>query len=191
MAESNTAVLAPAALPDAPAIQPTAVPSPEQNTDLFKAIGPAGGLGPHRDASVRVSVEPVQSSRLGQLARSLPLVGKSSRHTDYVPPSPSPNQPAPDPPKHKVTPDLNIAVRVYVTASGKVEYAEVLSPPIESLDRDLAAWAVFSARRWQFEPARTKAGAVAGQVVLRYTFGRATEADTSSLEPQRSSRRSQ
>ena len=50
-----------------------------------------------------------------------------------------------------------------------MDYAEVLSKSQTS--GDLTALAVFSARKWEFTPARTKEGAAPGEVVLHYRFG--------------------
>jgi hypothetical protein len=54
------------------------------------------------------------------------------------------------------------ALRAGLTALG---YSEALSNVAES-NRDLAALAVFSARRWEFVPARTGDGTVPGEVIL-------------------------
>jgi hypothetical protein len=171
IAEPGAANLTPVPLPDAPAIEPMSVPPLDRDDELFKRIGPSHeDLGPHTGAgSVQVKVEPVPSSRLGQWARNIRSVGKHDRNLDYVPPTPAANQPIPDPPSGKGTRDLNVAVKVYVNSSGKVEYAEVASP-VKPVDRDLAAWAVFAARRWEFVPAHTTAGPVPGQVILRYVL---------------------
>jgi len=75
-----------------------------------------------------------------------------------------------NPPRRNVARNVNIDVKVYVNPAGKVDYSEVLSNVAES-DRDLAALAVFSARRWEFVPARTKDGAVPGEMILHYQFG--------------------
>jgi outer membrane biosynthesis protein TonB len=66
--------------------------------------------------------------------------------------------------------DVNIDVKVYVNPAGKVDYSEVLSNVVEA-DRDLAALAMFSARRWEFVPARSGDEAVPGEVILHYQFG--------------------
>jgi outer membrane biosynthesis protein TonB len=65
---------------------------------------------------------------------------------------------------------VNIDVKVYVNPAGKVEYSEVLSK-VAGTDRDLAASALFSARRWEFVPARDSDGTVPGEVILHYQFG--------------------
>ena len=65
--------------------------------------------------------------------------------------------------------DVQINIKVYVNAAGKVEYAEVISKVAEA-DRDLASLAMFAARRWEFAPARSAGSAVAGEVILHYQF---------------------
>jgi outer membrane biosynthesis protein TonB len=79
-------------------------------------------------------------------------------------------------PYRNVAQDVNIDVKVYVNPLGKVDYSEVLSKVPET-DRDLAALAVFSARQWEFVPARAVDGNVAGEVILQYEFGPAVRAD--------------
>jgi hypothetical protein len=172
----DSAAIASADLPDPPTIQPVVAPAPEHGKDVLKAIVPAnggsrdGGSGDGADASFRVSVEPVSGSRLEHLARNIPLLGKRYRRPDYVPPAPLRNPARPNPPHRSVPRDVNIDVKVYVNPSGKVDYSEVLSK-VTATDRDLAELATFSARRWEFVPARTRDGAVPGEVILHYQFG--------------------
>jgi hypothetical protein len=139
---------------------------------------PAKSLGPRdgADSSFRVSVRPVSGSRLEHLARNIPLIGKHYRRSDYVPPVPLRNPALPNLRHRHVAHDVNIDVKVYVNPSGKVDYSEVLSKVPET-DRDLAALAVFSARQWEFVPARAVDGTVPGEVILHYEFGPAARAD--------------
>ena len=74
------------------------------------------------------------------------------------------------PPNRNLARDVKINVKVYVNPSGKVEYSEVVSKVPET-DRDLAALAVFAARRWEFVPARDGDSPVPGEVILHYQFG--------------------
>jgi TonB family protein len=62
-----------------------------------------------------------------------------------------------------------VNVRVYVDRAGKVEFAELLSDGTGA-NRELAAIAVFAARRWEFEPATVNGKAVPGKAVLRFRF---------------------
>ena len=170
--ETGSAAITPAHLPDPPVIQQAVAPALEHNKEFLKPIVPASGLE-SADSSIRVRVEPVPSSRLERLGRSLPLIGKHYRRPDYVPPAALRNPGLTSPPPHSVSREVNIDVKVYVNPAGKVDYSEVLSKVAEP-DRDLAASALFSARRWEFVPARDGDGTVPGEVILHYQFGPGT-----------------
>jgi len=62
---------------------------------------------------------------------------------------------------------------VYVNQSGKVDYSEVLSK-VTPDNRDLAASAVFSARKCEFSPAHSGSETVPGEVILHYQYAPAT-----------------
>jgi hypothetical protein len=175
--EANPAAMAPAPLPDPPTIQPMVVPPPERSNEFLAPTIPANSPSPRVEAgpSFRVRVEPVADSRLGHLARNIPLIGKRYRRQDYVPPAPL-RSPAPaDSPRRAIARDVNIDVKVYVNPTGKVDYSEVLSSVVKE-DRDLAALAMFSARRWEFVPARIGDDTVPGEVILHYQFGPGAQA---------------
>ena len=163
--EPGRATVTAAALPDPPTIQPAAVPP-------LEAIVPANSLAfpDGADSSLRVKVEPLSGSRLERLARNIPLLKKRYRRSDYVPPAPLRKPALPSPPHRKVAQDVNIDVKVHVNPAGQVDSSEVLSKVAET-DRDLAALATFSARRWEFVPARDGDGTVPGEVILHYQFG--------------------
>jgi hypothetical protein len=150
-------------LPDPPTVQPAVVP-PSNSKDFLKLIASAE----KRDAAVlpfRVSVDPVPASR-----RGFPPILKRSVRSDYIAPAPHRDPGLLNPPHRNVPRIVTIDVKVYVNPAGKVDYSEALSTVAES-DRDLAALAVFSARRWEFVPARTRDGAVPSEVILHYQFG--------------------
>jgi hypothetical protein len=170
--ESNPSGVAPDTLPDSPSIQPVVALPLEHSNELLKLIVPANSQGPRvaTDSSFRVSVEPVTGSRLEHLARNIPLVGRRYRRSDYVPPASLRNSALPNSPYRNVAQDVDMDVKVYVDSSGKVNNSEVLSKVTEA-NRDLAALVMFSARRWEFIPARTSDGAVPGEVILHYHFG--------------------
>ena len=69
--------------------------------------------------------------------------------------------------RRELTAAVPVDVKVYVAESGKVEYAELLSG---GRYRDLAAEAVYAARRWAFSPARLGEEAVPGEVILHFRF---------------------
>jgi len=50
-----------------------------------------------------------------------------------------------------------------------VDFAELLSQ-VPKADVDLASLVMFSARRWEFEPAREGKEAVPAEVILHYHF---------------------
>ena len=167
--ESESAPFAPASLSDPPTSRPVSS-SLEHDEELLQRIAPANSTGVGVDPRVRVSAAPVSDSLLGYVGRNLPLIGKRYRRSEYVPPAPLHSPAFPDPPQPNLARRVSIDVKVYVNTSGKVDYAEVVSR-VKQSDRDLAALALFSSRRWEFVPARTADGTVPGEVVLRYQFG--------------------
>ena len=172
--ESVPPAVASVALPEPPIPQAMAAPPLVHGNELVNSIASTSSQGLGTDPSLRVSVEPVSGSRLAHLARSIPLLGRAYKRADYVPPAPRDN-PALTSPHPKVSRDVNVDVRVYVNPSGKVEYSEVLSK-VSKADMDVATWAVFSARHWEFVPARTGEGAVPGEVILHYQLGPGSQA---------------
>jgi hypothetical protein len=149
------------AVPDAPSIRPA---PPEHSKEVLKTLGP--DHSPTRaEPTFKVTVEPVTGTR-----RSIPLIGKRNRRPDYVPPAALRNPGLSIPANRNLARDVKIKVKVYVNSSGKVDYSEVVSKVSET-DRDLAALAVFAARRWEFAPARDGDSAVPGEVILHYQFG--------------------
>jgi hypothetical protein len=170
--ETPEALRPDAVIPDAPVLDPlAALPLPRAETFLHPIV-PANGPKPGdmADSSVKVRVEPVPGSRLSSFAKHIPLVGKRYRRPDYTPPAPIREPALPNPPQRSVAHDVNIDVKVYVNPSGKVDYSEVLSK-VTAADRDLAAAALFSARRCEFVPARAGDDTVPGEVILHYQFG--------------------
>jgi hypothetical protein len=65
---------------------------------------------------------------------------------------------------------LAVEVRAYVSATGNVEYAELLSDGT-GRRRQFASLAVYAARQWQFVPAREGERAVPDEMILRFRFG--------------------
>jgi hypothetical protein len=140
----------------------------EHSKEVLKTIGP--DHSPTRaEPTFKVTVEPVTGSR-----RSIPLIGKRNRRPDYVPPAALRNPGLSIPANRNFARDVKIRVKVYVNPAGKVDYSEVVSKVPEA-DRDLAALAVFAARRWEFAPARDGESAVPGEVILHYQFGPAAQ----------------
>ncbi|HEY1494097.1 MAG TPA: hypothetical protein VGF49_06120 [Candidatus Solibacter sp.] len=155
-----------AALPEPPMVIQPAVPS-AHGKDLLQAIvaTPGAALATVADAAYRVDVQPVP-----RRGRSIPLIGKRSLRTEYVPPVPLHKSVLPNVPRRDIARDID--VKVYVNPAGKVDYAELLSR-VSKADVDLASMLVFSARRWEFVPARDGADPAPGEVILHYRFGSA------------------
>ena len=162
-------------LPDAPAVHAAVAPPPPSSTAFLKTPAPVNRPDV-AELPVRVSVEAVPASR-----RSFPAILRRSPVSDYVPPVALHDPGLVSPAHRSIAGNVRIDVKVYVNAAGKVDYSEMLSEVAES-DRDLAALAVFSARRWEFIPARTSEGRVAGEMILHYRFGpRAGESGSGNL----------
>ncbi len=147
-------------------------PAPAAPPPVKTVPHPHATAPPLAPALVSVEAEPVhEAPRVGLLAR-LHLTSRHKDRPDFVPPEPVHH------PALAIPPDLRararmespINVRVYVDRTGRVEYAELESEATET-DRDLAALAVFSSRRWQFVPAHIGDRKVPGEVLLRYRFG--------------------
>jgi len=154
-----------AALPDPPVVTPPAGLQSGPGKDLLQAIVTAPGttLARAADAAYHVDVEPVQ-----RRGRSIPLIGRRSLRAEYVPPAPLRKSVIPNVPRGDIA--RAIDVKVYVNPAGKVDYAELLSK-VSKADVDLASMLVFSARRWEFVPARDGADPASGEVILHYRFG--------------------
>ena len=151
-------------VPDPPIVHAGgALPPAVHNSGIPRATVPA-------DPPVRVTVEPVSGSRLEHLARNIPLIGRRYRRLDYVPPVAHSNPALIHLAYGSLARDVEIEVKVHVTPSGKVDYSEIHSKvPGDHLD--LATLAMFSARKWEFVPARAGDRPVAGEVILHYEFG--------------------
>jgi hypothetical protein len=148
------------------AMMPVPTPRPAASTNPTPISTPTDEADPY----LRIRVDPIQ-----RLSRNFPLVGKRSRQNSYVPPTPVREPSIPVLPAQNLDRSVNIDVKVYVNPSGKVDYSEVLSN-VTAQNRDLAAAAVFAARRCEFVPAREGSEAVSGEVILHYQFGPANRA---------------
>jgi hypothetical protein len=155
-------------LPEAPAsVQPVGeVPLPA----VLAAIPVRAARLP--DPAVTVTAEPVATSGLAQVVGKIPLMRRLRKQPQaFVPPVPiheaRPNLTARD--RHDLSRPVSVDVKVYVTESGKVDYAELLSNGLGQ-DRNLATAAVFAARQWQFSPARLGEESEPGEVVLHFRF---------------------
>jgi hypothetical protein len=125
-----------------------------------------------RDPYVFMSAEPLSGSFLGRVVHKIPLIRRLKKQPQgFTPPRPI----------RQVRPVLTseelgrlnsstpIQVKVYVTDSGKVDYAELLSRTSPG-NRPLATASVYAARRWSFTPARVGEENVPGEVILHFEF---------------------
>jgi CheY-like chemotaxis protein len=119
-----------------------------------------------------VTFEAVSESHLGGVLDKMPLLRRLHRAADFVPPRPvQDNTPTvPEELVRTLRTEVPLDVRVYINESGKVDYAELLSDITEA-NRDFATWAVFNARHWKFQPARSETRVVTGRAILHYRFG--------------------
>jgi hypothetical protein len=136
---------------------------------------PAAPTSPVPKAAVEsfstVSFEAVTESHFRGVMGKVPLVRRLRRATDFVPPRPVQDSTptVPEELLRTLRTEVPLDVRVYINESGKVDYAELLSD-ITTANRDFATLAVFNARRWKFEPARSEARLVPGRALLHYRF---------------------
>ncbi len=123
------------------------------------------------DSAVTVQAVPVMETQGSGLLGRLHLGGHRADRAGFVPPQPMHRPTLSIPPnlRARAGVEVPINVRVYVDQTGRVEYAE-LETEASQTDRDLAALAVFSSRRWEFVPAHQGTRKVPGEVVLRYRF---------------------
>jgi hypothetical protein len=137
---------------------------------LSTAISPVPPVAPEPYSTV--TVEAVPESRLSRIVGKMPLLRRLHRTTGFLPPRPVRETAPPVPTELRQTlkSEVPLDVRAYVNESGKVTYAELLSQYNEA-DRDLASFAVFDARHWEFMPAQVGGRSVPAQVILHYRFG--------------------
>jgi hypothetical protein len=154
-------------LPDAPVISsaPPTVGSLLAEHQVLKSLEPRIS-----EPAVTVTIGPPAKPNSGLLSK-LPLIGKRSKHPDFVPPAPVREEPPvlPADLRRSISEDVAIEVKVHVDSDGKVTLAESVSNVTPS-NRNLATLAVFSARRWEFRPAHLGDKPVPGEVILQYRF---------------------
>lgn len=167
-ATADTSIAAPLELPGPPDV------SVETATDLTKVVTWedetfAPPPPPTADPFVKVTVDAEQRPDRGGFLHK--VFGNHER-PGFTPARPLHEAPPEVPAtlRRSLKHDVPVNVRVYLDATGKVHYAELLSDSAGE-NRDLAALAVFSARHWQFVPAQMGNEAVPVAVVLRFRFG--------------------
>jgi hypothetical protein len=119
-----------------------------------------------------VTFEAVTEPHSGGVMGKIPLLRRLRRGPDFVPPRPvqETTPTVPEKLRRTLRTEVPVDVRVYINKSGKVDFAELLSD-ITVANHDFASLAVFDARHWEFEPARSGRRIVPGQALLRYRFG--------------------
>ncbi len=158
-------------LPTPPALQPM-VPTKPLDEPPPPPVVAAERAPAFVDSAVRVETDLLPDTPKPGLWSRLHLGGRHGDRPGFVPPQPVHRPALAIPPNLRERARLEgpIEVRVYVDPSGRVEYAELETEAAQT-DRDLAALAVFSSRRWQFTPAHIGDRKVPGEVLLRYRFG--------------------
>lgn len=129
---------------------------------------------PHvTEPRVEISAEPVPPSRWSRLVHHIPLMGrlKKQRHV-IVPPEPvhEAKPPFTSAEQHALTAEVPVDVRVYITESGKVDYAEFAENSRWKEHPGLANAALYAARHWDFRPAREGDENVPSEEILHFRF---------------------
>lgn len=119
---------------------------------------------------ITVTAEPAGGSGVGRLIGHIPFVRRLKNPKEpVVPPrvrrEVRPSLTARD--QREITSEIPVNVKVYVNESGRVEFAELLG---DSEHRNLAAAAVYAARRWEFSPAQKGEEKAPSEVILRFRF---------------------
>jgi hypothetical protein len=129
-------------------------------------------------APVSMSAEPAGGSRIGRAVGRIPLLRRLRKAPqNYVPAAPQREyRPAISATQRKaLTAAVPIDVRVYVTAAGEVEFAELVDTKLTARHSELASAAVFAARRWDFRPAREGEENVPAAMILHFIFNPESE----------------
>lgn len=164
----ESAAITEPALPEPPAINVHPTPGfdvPSREAKILTALPPR-----IPDPFVKVDVDLLPNGHRAGLFGKLRLLHKRQPQASFVPPAvvdqAQLDVPAELLPKRD---EARVDVKVYIDATGKVEYGELLSNETRA-NRDLATLAVFSARRWQFTPARLADEPVSAEAVLHFKF---------------------
>jgi len=169
--ETNTASRAEFEAPRPAPYSPLPKPAPAPVTpSIPPAVAPPKAAPEPR---IEVSAVPVPGSRFGRALGHVPLLRRLRKQPQVsVPPQPvhvaRPSLSAAE--RHDLIIEVPIDVRVYITESGKVDFAELLDTKSAMRHPELADDAVFAARRWSFRPARLGEEDVASEMILHFVF---------------------
>ena len=159
----------PPSKPEAAPMEAIAAPAPTPSSAPVNAAPPARAPEPR----VEVSAEPVPASRLSRVVHHIPLLRRIRKDQQAtVPPAPlrEVKPPFSAAQRQGLHTELPVDVHVYITDSGKVDFAELLDTRAAAHHRDLADEAVFAARRWSFRPARMGSENVPSEAILHFRF---------------------
>jgi outer membrane biosynthesis protein TonB len=136
---------------------------------------PPANVPPTRSAEPRVDVsaEPITGSRLARAVHHIPLLRRLKKDQQATePPTPlhEVKPPFSQAERRALDSEVPVDVHVYITESGKVDYAELVDTRATSRHRDLADAAVFAARRWSFRPAHLGNDSVPSEAILHFRF---------------------
>ena len=121
---------------------------------------------------ISVREQAVPPSRMAEVVGRIPLLRRLRRRSAvFVPPQPI-HEPRPRLDRAEtrfLTEEVAVDVRVFITSTGRVDYAEPVSSATGKR-RELAATAVYTARHWSFVPARMGEEKVASEAILHFRF---------------------
>ena len=157
-----------------PAVAPSPKPAPAPASAPVTSVpSTAAPLKTSLEPRIEVSAVPSPASRWRRTLRRIPLLRRLRKQPQAtVPPQPiheaKPSLSAAE--RRDLITEVPIDVRVYITETGKVDYAELLDTKYASRHRELADDAVFTARHWSFSPARIGDEDVASEMILHFVF---------------------
>jgi len=164
-------VLSPATKPPSPSTV-AALPAAPVTSARTLETHPAVVAPAEPQPDITVTAQPVTPSRVEEVIGRIPLVRRLKKQkAAFVPPQPVHHpQPTLDAAERRsVTRSVPVSVRVYVTDTGAVDYAQLISGGTGRFG-GLGTAAVYTARHWSFVPARLGDEKVASEVILHFRF---------------------
>ncbi len=157
------------AVAPAPAIPSQPAPPPIKPEEPPEAVARPSARTP--GPQVSVSVEPVHGSGVGGVIGHVPLLRRLKKRQALLPPAPLHEfKPAlTEKERRELTQPFTVDVKVQITDTGKVEFAEIASKH-SGLESEIAVAALFAARKWDFEPAILDGRNAPAELVLQFHF---------------------